>query len=242
LAQNYRGAKQMEQAIATFNEIAVRTPNDPAIYVELGKTYFEMREDDAAQENLEQAVSLVCKACPLYDSIAIENDPNFKADGGNLSFFTTARTLPDNISMSAWSRLGEVYFTRRNYESAIAVLEEAIACGEQSKCNQTPPKIPIEAYYVTASAYFYLDKCVLGTDHAQKALSIYINNKVDDTNALHSILCVFKLCRDVADHPLTYQAAGFTNGFPDGYSEPDCVITRAAVGGGNVAPTPTANP
>lgn len=232
LARNYRGARQMEQAIATFNEIAIRTPKDPNIYVELGKTYFEMREDDAAQENLEQAVALVCKDCPLYDSNALL-DKNFD--------FSKKRNLPDEISMSAWNRLGQVYYTRRNFESAIAVLEEAIACGETSSCKQTPKDIPVEAYYVTASAYFYLDRCDLADPRAKKALDTYVNNKMDDPNALHTILCVFKLCRDEADHPMTYQGAGFTNGFPDGYTEPDCVIRR---GGSttNETPTPTARP
>jgi tetratricopeptide (TPR) repeat protein len=231
LARNYRGAKQMEQAIATFNEIAIRTPNDPGIYVELGKTYFEMREDDAAQENLEQAVALVCKACPLYDSNAILSDPNF---------LTKSRNLPDRIYMPAWSRLGQVYFTRRNYESAIAVLEEAIGCGEKSACGQTPKDVPVEAYYVTASAYFYLDHCDLADQRANKALDVYVTDKLDDPNALRNILCVFTLCRDSADHPLTYQATGFTNGFPDGYTEPNCIITRATGSSGSETPTPTA--
>jgi tetratricopeptide (TPR) repeat protein len=242
LARNYRGAKQMEQAIGTFNQIAIRTPNDPSIYVELGKTYFEMREDDAAQENLEQAVSLVCKDCPAYDFTSMLDDTGDPAGAGIFTFLSKQRSLPAQIDMSAWSRLGEVYFTRRNYESAINILEEAIACAEQSKCGQAPRALPIESYYVTASAYFYLDKCAPADDHAKKALDKYVNDKLDDPNALQSILCVFKLCRDVADHPVPYQGAGFTNGFPDGYGEPDCVITRGAAGGGNAAATPVSTP
>jgi tetratricopeptide (TPR) repeat protein len=227
--------------------------------VELGKTYFAMREDDAAQENLAQAVALVCKDCPLYDSSAILADPNYTAKTGSLKFFTEERKLPPTILMSAWNRLGQVYYTRRNYESAIAILEEAIACGERSQCGATPKQIPIESYYVTASAYFYLDKCTLAESHAKSALDIYVNTRLADPNigpdpgALSTILCVFKLCRDSADTPVTYQGDGFTNGFPNGYEEPDCRITRGSVGiGGNPGtaggtstpepPTPTARP
>ncbi len=42
-----------DQAINTFVQIAIRTPEDPLPYVELGKTYFEVRDDDAAQEYLD---------------------------------------------------------------------------------------------------------------------------------------------------------------------------------------------
>jgi tetratricopeptide (TPR) repeat protein len=231
LARNYRGAKQMEEAIATFNQIAARVPNDPSIYVELGKTYFEMREDDAAQENLEQAVALVCEDCPLYDSLQILEDPTFTVKSGDLEFFTQSRPLPDKVMMSAWNRLGQVYYTRRNYESAIAVLEEAIACGTRSRCEVKPKDIPIESYYVTASAYFYLDKCNLAEDRAKTALDIYVATDQDAPNTLSTILCVFKLCRDDADTPVAYSAPGFTNGFPDGYEEPDCRITRGTAGG-----------
>lgn len=243
LARAYRGAKQMDQAIATFNQIAIRTRNDPAIYVELGKTYFEMREDDAAQENLQQAVSLVCKDCPLFDFTPKLGDSTDLTGQGIFTLLGQSRTLPDQINMSAWSRLGQVYFTRRNYESAINILEEAIACGEQSKCGQTPAAIPIEPYYVTGAAYFYLDKCVPAEDHAKKALDMYVTNKMNDPNVLSSILCTFQECRDVADHPVTYQGTGFTNGLPDGYEVPNCRITRGTVGAGGSAtatPTPTA--
>ena len=259
LARNYRGNNQMDEAISTFNQIASRNANDPNIYVELGKTYFEMREDDAAQENLEQAVALVCKDCPMTDSSVILADPNYTVKTGSLSFFSEPRKLPGNILMSAWNRLGQVYYTRRNYESAIAILEEAIACGERSQCGVTPKDVPIESYYVTASAYFYLDKCTLAEAHAKSALEIYVNTRTanpnipPDPNVLSTILCVFELCRDSADTPVTYQGDGFTNGFPNGYTEPNCQITRGSVGvGGNPGsasgtatpepPTPTANP
>lgn len=249
LARNYRGNRQNDDAIATFNQIAARTPEDPNIYVELGKTYFGMREDDAAQENLSQAVKLVCEDCPLYDSTKILVDPKYTAKGGSLDFFTQDRTLPPKILMSAWNRLGQVYSTRRNYESAIAIMEEAIACGTRSQCGVKPKDILIESYYVTASDYFYLDKCNLAEDHAKKALDMYARDRVEnpdtppDTGTLSTILCVFTLCRDNADTPITYQGPGFTNGFPDGYTEPDCRITRGSVGssgGATATPTPTA--
>lgn len=216
LGHNYRGAKRYDEAIAAFQQIASRTPTDPLIYVELGKTYFEIRDDDAAQEHLEHAVELVCSDCPLYDSDAILTD----------GFFDRPRNLPGKIYMPAWSRLGQVYFTRRNYESALAVLEEAIACGEKNACGQTPDDVPIESYYVTASAYFYLDQCQIAAPRAKQSLDIYLERQPDDPNALRSILCVFTLCRDNADHPFVYQGSGFTNGFPDGYEVPECIIRR----------------
>jgi len=229
LARNYRGAGRYEEAISTFNEIARRNSSDPAIYVELGKTYFETREDDAAQENLEHAVELVCKACPLHDSGEILTS----------GFFDKPRSLPDQINYSAWTRLGQVYATRRNYESSIAILEEAIACSEQGKCGVKPDSAPIEVYYVTAAAYYYLDECGLAVKRSKSALDLYTQRKLDDPNAIKNILSVFILCRDYADHPFVYEGAGFTNGYPDGYEVVDVVVRRpGSSGGSSAAPTP----
>jgi tetratricopeptide (TPR) repeat protein len=231
LARNYRGARRYEEAIATFNEIARRTSTDPAIYIELGKTYFEIREDDAAQENLEHAVELVCKECPLYTSSDILN-------GGVLD---RPRDLPAQISYSAWTRLGQVYATRRNYESSIAILEEAIACSEQGACGVKKDSAPVEVYYVTAAAYYYLDECKLAVGHARTALNLYNQRKLDDPNAIKNILSVFILCRDYADHPFAYQGAGFTNGYPDGYAVVDVIVRKPGSSGG-ASPQPTPQP
>ncbi|GAB4472443.1 MAG: hypothetical protein Kow00124_10500 [Anaerolineae bacterium] len=210
LARNYRGAGMTDQAINTFVQIAIRTPEDPLPYVELGKTYFEVRDDDAAQEYLEQAVSLVCDDCPRHTYEEIE--------AGQLD---PAR-LPEEIYVPAWRRLGMVYLTRRNYESSIEIFEELIAWGKL----HDPDAIPLEAYYVTATAYYYRDKCDLAVPHALEALDIYEREQINDPNALRNILSIFVLCRDYAIKPYVHTAAGFENGFPIGYEEPDVIIER----------------
>ncbi|MBN1430592.1 MAG: tetratricopeptide repeat protein [Anaerolineae bacterium] len=215
LGWNYRGAGQYDQSIATFREIMVRTPDDPYIYVELGKTYYEIRDDDAAQSVLQQAVRLVCEDCPLhsFNEILATSTPAF--------LDRTDREIPEEINLSAWVRLGQVYYTRRNYENALEILEEAIGYGE--KHNE---EVRIEAYYVTASAYYYLDRCELAVPRAKQTFDLYLERKLEDSLALTNILSVFVLCRDYARHPYILTEPGFTNGFPDNYEEPDVIVKR----------------
>ncbi|MBN1310668.1 MAG: tetratricopeptide repeat protein [Anaerolineae bacterium] len=225
LARNYRGAGQYDQAITTFREIMVRTPEDPDIYIEMGKTYYEIRDDDAAQDVLEHAVDLVCeeededgiKLCPLHnsDEILVE-----EKDG--IPFLErTDRRLPAKINMSAWLRLGQVYHARRNFESALEMLEEAIAYGELH--NET---VPIEAYYTTASDYYYLDRCEIAVPRAKQAFDVYLEREPKDETALINTLSIFVLCRDYTENPYLLTESGFTNGFPDGYEEPDVLLQR----------------
>jgi tetratricopeptide (TPR) repeat protein len=144
-----------------------------------------------------------------------------------------------------WTRLGQVYFTLRNYESAIATLEEAVACGEKSACidytsgeNFTPDDVAIESYYVLASAYYYLDRCEIAVPRARQALQLYLDRKVEDPTALKNVLSVFVLCRDYAGKPYVLTEPGFTNGFPNGYEEPTVLIQKP----GSTVPTGTATP
>jgi tetratricopeptide (TPR) repeat protein len=193
LARNYRGAGQTDLAVQTFQEIIERTPDDPQPYTELGRTYFELREDAAAQEYLEQAVDLV----RAHNQAALEADPNAEPE----------------IYVPAWTRLGMVYFTRRNYESAIEIFEEAIQYGEKRG-----EPIPLEAYYVTGAAYFYLDECTKAVPLLFRALELN-EEGANDPLATDNVLRGLVLCRDYADHPVALQ-------FPEGYEEPEVVLER----------------
>ncbi len=253
LARNYRGAGQMEKSVETYAQIAVRTPEDPYLYVEWGKTYFEMRDDSAAQETLQQAVDLVCAqsqtadgvaedeqvSCPLVsssdlfasaDSNPWKIVPGQQPTPNQIPWDAANRPVPTHILISAWNRLGQVYLTRRNYEDVIAILSEAVAWGEAQDPNAPDyQNIPIETYYVMASAYYYKDECRMAVPLAVKALHIYEDNKLTDPGAEATILRLFVLCRDWTEKPETaysYSGPGFTNGFPDGYVEPDVIIQR----------------
>ncbi len=224
LARNYRGTGQFDLSIQTFNQIIIRTPDDPLPYVELGKTYFTMRDDAAAQEYFEQAVELV-------------REQNRPRNDQETPLPVPEGALPERIYMPAWTRLGMVYFTRRNYESALDIFEEAIAWGEAN--NEV---VPIEAYYVTAAAYYYLDICrddpgdtwpTGAVDRALTAFNIYQDRRLDDEIALENILKVFVLCR-YAQHPYIYTGPGFNeNGFPIGYTEPDIEVQRPGLDDGS---------
>jgi len=209
LARNYRGVGQVEQAVNTFTQIALRTPEDPLPWVEIGRTYFEVRDDDAAQEYLEQAVSIVCSDCPrnTYDQI-INGE------------FDESR-VPDEIYVPAWRRLGQVYLTRRNYEAAVEIYEELIAWAK----NHDQP-VPIEAYYVSSAAYYYMDNCDIAVPYSVTALGIYESQQINDPNALNNILSVFVLCRDYAISPYLHTGRGFENGFPVAYEEPEVIVRR----------------
>lgn len=220
LARNYRGAgpndptgEMYQKSFETYQQIIMRVPDDPLPYVELGRTYFEVGEHDAAQANLERAVGLICEDCPLHTYEEIERN----------GFVIPEDEVPDEIYMPAWRRLGMVYHTRRNYEDAIAILEEVIAYGDK-----TGEDIPLEAYYVSATGYYYLDQaedgtplCNIAVPRALKALEIYERERVDDPNALDNILKVIVLCRDWANTPATIRFE-----FPDDYAEPDVYLER----------------
>ncbi len=217
LARNYRGAGRIEESVQTYQQIIMRTPEDPLPYVELGRTYFEIREDDAAQINLERAVRLVCEDCPLHEYADLEE----------MAFEIPASALPAEIYIPAWRRLGMVYHARRNFEDAVAILEELLAWGE---AHDVP--VPLEAYYVTATDYYYLDRTSDGTPlcnraipRALEALDIYERERMDDPNALTNILSVIVLCRDYAQTPPTVAFQ-----FPEGYDEPDVIVRRPGVG------------
>lgn len=223
LAWNYRGARQYEQSITTFREIMVRTPDDPKIYIELGKTYYQMRDDDSAQSIYEQAVRLICDDCPRhgYAEILATQEPRSTEEFTQF-LERTDRNLPGEVDLSAWVGLGQVYYARRNYESALEILEEAIAYGDTNK-----EEVQIEAYYVTAGAYYYLDRCEIAIPRAKLAFDLYVERKIEDNGTLSAILSWFVLCRDHAtNNPYMLTAPGFTNGFPDGYEEPDVIVER----------------
>lgn len=204
LARNHRAAGNPEQAISAFTAIIERNPEDPEPWLEIGKTYFEMREDNAAEDNFRQAIELVCDECPLYNSDEVLAD----------SFVNISRDLPDEIYMPAWVRLGQVQFTRRNYESSLEVLEEAIAWGETND-----EAVPIEAYYVSALAYYYLDLCNRAVPRAFDGLALYEENRMEEESILNNILGTFVLCRDYANTPYAVT-------FPEIYEEPNVIVER----------------
>ncbi len=216
LARNYRGAKQIDQSIATYEQIIIRTPDDPLPWTELGRTYFEIRDDEAAQFNLERAMKLVCADCPrmTYNEIkqaGYRYDPSL---------------LPDRIYVPAWRRLGNVYHARKNFEDAIAIYEELIAWGKAHP-DEVPLEAYLEAYYVTAADYYYLDLCDIAIPRAFDALDIYETARMDNPVALNNILSVIVLCRDYALTPPTVQFE-----FPSRYPEPDVFIERPGSEGG----------
>jgi|GEM_PF-916010 len=250
LAHNYRGEGQYDKSIETFAQIAKRIPDNPDLYWDWGKTYFEMRDDPAAQETLEQAVSLVCdggqagqgvaedkrKDCPFLTSADLFEDaennswtvsPNRKPRENQIPWKKENRPVPPKVLLKAWTLLGQVYLTRRNYEDAIAILAEAVAWGEaQDPKAESYKKVPIEAYYVMATAYYYKDMCQFAIPLTVEAFNKYQTEELEDAGALKNILSLFVLCRDFADDPVVHKGPGFTNGFPEGYEEPDVRVQR----------------
>jgi tetratricopeptide (TPR) repeat protein len=58
LAQSYSGAKQYDQALATYQKTLELTPDDASVYNNLGSTYAEMNKPADAQKAFEKAASL----------------------------------------------------------------------------------------------------------------------------------------------------------------------------------------
>ncbi len=252
LARNYRGAGQTDAAIQIFERIGQMTPYDPILYMDLGKTYMQIRDDAAAQEMFEQAVWLVCRQGQLDEGVAEEDlepcpyvtgDTLFDEDESwylrperdprpsQIPWDADHRDVPPQVLILAWTRLGNTYLMRRNYEDAIAILAEAIAWGEaQDEDDPNYQDIPIETYYVMATAYYYNDLCRVTVPMAVQSLEIYQERYEEedreDLLALKGILSLFVLCRDFSDHSITYEGPGFANGFPEGYEEPDVRVER----------------
>ncbi len=213
LARNYRAAGRTEESVATYNEILIRTPEDPLPYVELGRTFYEVRDDEAAQIHFERAIKLVCEDCPRITFEELEAN----------RFEYPEDLIPANMFIPAWRRLGNVYHTRRNFEDAVAIFEELIA---YAKANDE--EVPIDTLYTSATDYYYLDRdsegrplCNIAIPRAFEALDVYEDERMEDVNALNNILSVIVLCRDFAATPPT---VAFT--FPEGYEEPDVVVRR----------------
>lgn len=216
VAKNYRAAGQYESAVEAFNQILRRTPQDPLPYVGIGRTYFEVGEHDSAQDYLERAVSLVCEDCPLHTYEELEA----------MDFKIPQNELPDEVYLPAWQRLGMVYHSRKNYEDAIAIYEELIQWA-----NANDVELPIEAYYISATDYYYLDQtadgeplCNIAVPRAFEALDMYENERLNEPNALRNILSVIVLCRDYVNTPATINFE-----FPPGYEEPDVYLERFGV-------------
>ncbi len=218
-ARNLRAAGRTDEAVAMFGAIISLDPEDPLPYVELGKTYFEIRDDDAAQNYLQSAVEKYCADCPLNREVWNLDNPEYWPTSNEPR--PQLSELPEEVFMPAWQRLGMVYLTRRNYEDAIDILEEAIVWGETSAVD-----VPMEMHYVVASAYYYRASCEQSVAHAVTALNLYEERELNDSNALVNTLRIFVLCRDYnfEGNPVRHQGPGFVNGFPEGYTEPNVVV------------------
>lgn len=220
LALNYRWSGRPDDAVETFEEIILRVPESDRVTfrVEIGKTYFEVRDDGAAQEYLSAAVDDICPECPLTRGV-------WEMDDMDYMVWKLEPELPENIFMPAWTRLGMVYFTRRNYEDAVDIFEEALAYAE---AHSEEVQAPMEAYYVTASAYYYLNECQRAVPLAETALERWQAtvrpDEPGDTAVLNSILSVFVLCRDYSASPYVSNDPTFVNGFPPEYPEPNVIV------------------
>lgn len=232
LARNYRASGEIEKAVETYGRIITRTPDDPRPYTELGRTYYEIRDDDAAQSTLQSAVALVCDQTQTTDGSNATTTPVEKLSCPRMTYEELARNnydydsalLPDEIYEPAWRRLGLVFHTRRNYEDAVAIFEEMVAYYAAQD-----QKAPIEAYVVLSSAYYYIDQgpddqplCDRAIHYADEGLDIYELTRMDDPIILQNLLKVFVLCRDYALTPPSTPVQ-----FPRGYEEPDVIVQRA---------------
>jgi tetratricopeptide (TPR) repeat protein len=230
LALNYKWSGEVDRSVEMFNDIVRRVPeqNQGTFFVEIGIALFEVRDDGAAQEYFSTAIDLECnrqesdpEICPVTEGLWDYEDNEYWEWREN-------PTVPDTIYQKAWTSLGQVYFVRRNYEDAVDIFEVVINWNEEQGRNA-----PIEAYYVTASAYHALNECDRGIPYAEKALELWeerrdeLDGEVDAgmQNILLSILRSFVLCRDASNDPYLATGPGFENGFPVGYEEPDIEIS-----------------
>lgn len=163
-------AHQMEAAIAIH-------PNLDVLYFELAGYYRGSQNEPAALAAYERIlehdptnVKAMVRSCETYWGL--------RQDVLAQSYCEDALDLDPN-SADAWAQIGQIYFTRRNYESAIDALQRCVDLGSQA----------IQCYYIRGLAHYYLAQCDQAVPILQEAL-----NLADDEQIRSIVLEGLRLC------------------------------------------------
>ena len=146
------------EAIAALESAVAINPNLTAPYFELALQYRQQDFQEMAvgiyRRILElepQNAKAFLRICQTYAEVG-----EFLAA---TPFCETATELDDSYA-DAWQWLGQMRYTRRNYEGTLEAMEKCVELGS----------IAVECYYMRGWSYYVLDQCPVAWDVLQEAL------------------------------------------------------------------------
>lgn len=144
--------ENLEAAIAVH-------PNLDFLYFELAGAYKSLQNDSAAIAIYEHVLEMnpentkaMIRMCETFFGMRIDN---------YAQYWCEEALDRDPTSARAWKQVGQIYYTRRNYESSIEAFETCVdLAGSQY----------IECWYLRGLAHYRLDQCNQGVPVLQEAL------------------------------------------------------------------------
>lgn len=165
--------EQLEAAIAIH-------PNLDFLYFELAGAYTGLKNDPAKIAIYEHVLTMnpentkaMVRMCETYFGLRVDN----------LAQYWCEQALDrDSNDARAWKQVGMIYYTRRNYESAIDAFET---------CVRLSGSKYIECWYLRGLAHYRLDQCDQGVPILQEAL-----NYTDSEDIRRNILQGLYMCAE----------------------------------------------
>ncbi len=135
-------------------------PNLDFLYFELAYAYKGLNNEPAmiaiyehVLETDPENTKAMVRMCETYFSMRIDN---------YAQYYCEQALDRDSEDARAWKQVGMIYYTRRNYESAIDAFETCVALSGSEY---------IECWYLRGLAHYRLDQCDLGVPVLQEGLN-----------------------------------------------------------------------
>ncbi len=176
IGRNDLAVEQYEAAIAIH-------PNLDFLYFELAGAYAGLDREPSMiaiyeyllEKNPENVQAMV-RMCETYFGLRIDN---------YAQYYCEQALERDPALARAWKQVGMIYYTRRNYESAVDAFET---------CRELSGSRYVECWYLAGLAHYRLAQCELGVPLLQQAL-----NYTDDPGIQTNILDGLYFCAESDD-------------------------------------------
>ena len=177
------------EALGHYQRALELAPHVAFLYHTIARIYSNLGNYDAAIKQYERALELEPGRGDTQDELGWTYYQRYTALGRSVDLERAIKELTQATESNpeyapGWAHLGIAYYRRRDYESTIKTLGQAIELGGDK----------IEYYYTLGLAHFYMDECNVAMPLFQKALAIDPN----DINAQGGI----NLCLGVTATPL----------------------------------------
>ena len=157
-----------EQAIGALEQAVAINPNLTGPYFELAGVYSSVDYEEMAVGIYRRILELepnnakaYLRICQTYAEVG-----EFQA---GTDFCETATDIDPDYA-PAWQYLGQLQYSRRNYESALESFERCVALGSTA----------VECYYIRGLAYYFLGDCRKGWDVLLESFSFTPEQSIID--------------------------------------------------------------